>query len=243
MIGVIVSKSEISMLFPDFKIGRMDLDTTRKKGSIEKIISDLEKGRIDIMVGTQMISKGLDFENLTLVGVLNVDNMLFFPDFRAEERCFQMIEQVSGRAGRRKKQGKVVIQSYDPNNAIIRQAINHDYWSMYNEQIKERQEFKYPPFSRLIKIYIRHKDKKALMEAANIFTGALRSYLDTDILGPEFPIISRIHSYYFMTVLIKIDRNRSDIQRLKKLIYHSIEHTYGKYKKSQLRIYADVDPV
>lgn len=236
-------EDEISMLFPQAKVGRMDLDTTRKRGSIDRIISRLEEGKIDILVGTQMISKGMDFEHLTLVGILNVDNMLFFPDFRAGERCFQMIEQVSGRAGRRERQGKVILQTVDPHNSIIRQAINHDYWSMYKMQVEERKEFSYPPFARLIKLYLRHQDRQILNAASLMLAKTLRSYLDDNVLGPEYPIISKVQKYYFMTILVKADRSRGDIARVKSRISKAIEYVYDVHKKSRLRIYADVDPM
>lgn len=236
-------EDEISILFPEAKVGRMDLDTTRKRGSVDRIIARLEEGKIDILVGTQMISKGLDFENLTLVGILNVDNMLFFPDFRASERCFQMIEQVSGRAGRRERQGKVILQSVDPYNSIIRLAINHDYWSMYKMQIEERKEFSYPPFTRLIKLYIRHHDRQSLSTASAMLAKTLRSYLNDIVLGPEYPIISKVQKYYFMTILVKIDRNKGDISRVKSRIAAAIDYVYNVHKRNQLRIWADVDPM
>jgi primosomal protein N' (replication factor Y) len=236
-------EDEISILFPEARVGRMDLDTTRKKGSIDGLISKLEKGKIDILVGTQMISKGLDFENLTLVGVLNVDNMLFLPDFRAGERCFQMIEQVSGRAGRRKKQGRVIIQSLDPYNTVIKQAIFHDYYAMYDTQIDERREFGYPPFTRIIKLHLKHKDKTELSRAATSFAETLRANLSDIVLGPEYPVISRVQTFYFMTVLIKVDRKSGDIAKVKRKVHQSIDYIYTMYKKNHLRIYADVDPV
>ncbi len=236
-------EDEISMLFPEARVERMDLDTTRKKYSIDRIISRLEDGKIDILVGTQMISKGLDFEGLTLVGILNIDNMLFFPDFRAGERCFQMIEQVSGRAGRRESQGKVVLQSIDPYNSIIRQAINHDYWAMYKNQLEERKEFLYPPFTRLIILYLRHQDRQILNSASHMLAKILRTYHDESVLGPEYPVISKVQKYYYMTILIKINRKRGDIARLKLIIRKAMDHVTGVNKKNRLKIYADVDPV
>ncbi|MDX2415346.1 MAG: primosomal protein N', partial [Bacteroidales bacterium] len=236
-------EDELSIMFPDYKVERMDLDTTRKKGSLERIISRLEKGEIDILVGTQMISKGLDFENLTLVGVLNIDNMLSFPDFRASERCFQQIEQVSGRAGRRKKRGKVILQTLNPSHPIIKQSVNHDYNAMYLSQMEERKEFKYPPFSRLIKIYIKHRDRLIVTEAANKLAVTLRSSEGFTVLGPEYPVINRIQNSYIMTILIKIDRDDKGLNRLKQFIKLSIVHIKERMSSGALRIYADVDPV
>lgn len=236
-------EDEISLLFPEARVERMDLDTTRKKYSIDKIISRLEEGKTDILVGTQMISKGLDFEDLTLVGILNIDNMLFFPDFRAGERCFQMIGQVSGRAGRRERQGKVVLQSIDPNNSIILQAINHDYWAMYKNQLEERKEFLYPPFTRLVILYLRHQDRQILNSASQMLAKTLRTYLDDSVLGPEYPVISKVQKYFYMTILIKVSRKRGDIGRVKLMIKKAMDNVTVVHKKSRLRIYADVDPV
>jgi len=236
-------EDELSIMFPDYKVERMDLDTTRKKGSLDSIISRLEKGDIDILVGTQMISKGLDFENLTLVGVLNIDNMLSFPDFRASEKCYQQIEQVSGRAGRRKKRGKVILQTLNPMHPVIKQSINHDYDTMYRTQIEERKEFKYPPFSRLIKIYIKHRDRIHVSEAANKLAETLRSSRGFVVLGPEYPVINRIQNSYIMTILIKIDRDHKELKRLKHFIKLSIVHTQKNMPSGRLRIYADVDPM
>ena len=234
---------ELSLLFPEYRVERMDQDTTRNKGSFEDIIGRLEKGDIDILVGTQMISKGLDFENLTLVGVLNIDNMLFFPDFRAAEKCYHMIEQVSGRAGRRNKRGKVVLQTADPSNSIIRQAINHDFWSMYKSQLEERKTFHYPPYTRLINLYLRHRDRSVVVSAANMLSGYLRDQGDYRVLGPEFPVIARIQDSYIMTILIKVKRESNELSKIKRFIRRSLRYTLNKVNKSGLRIYADVDPL
>ena len=149
---------ELKLLFPDFKIGRMDLDTTRGKHGYQKIIGAFESKEIDVLVGTQMLSKGLDFENVSLVGILNADTMLNFPDFRAHERAYQMMVQVSGRAGRSKKQGNVAIQTYNPNHQILQQVSTTSYAEMYKEQLQERWQYKYPPYYRLIKITLTHRD-------------------------------------------------------------------------------------
>lgn len=235
-------EDELSILFPEARVGRMDLDTTRKKGSLDKIITQVENGELDILVGTQMISKGLDFENLTLVGVLNIDNMLGFPDFRAAEKCFQQIEQVSGRAGRRKKRGRVILQTFDPQHPIIRQSINHDYESMYRTQIEERREFEYPPFSRLIRVYVKHRDNLLVSNAANRLAATLRSAEGLRVMGPEYPVINRIKDSYIMTILIKIDRHSKNLNRLKQFIKLSVVHTIKNSSVKNIRIYTDVDP-
>ncbi|MEE4115630.1 MAG: primosomal protein N' [Marinilabiliaceae bacterium] len=233
---------QLSLLFPGYRVQRMDYDTTRRKGSFESIIKRFEKGDIDMLVGTQMISKGLDFENLTLVAVLNIDSMLFFPDFRAPEKCYQMIEQVSGRAGRRKKRGKVVLQTADPSNSIIRQAINHEFWAMYKCQLEERMEFSYPPYTRLITIYLRHRERSVVKSAANMLAGTLRGQGAYRVLGPEFPVIERIQDSYIMTILIKIDRNENELGKIKRFIRKSMRYVLIEAGKTGLRVYADVDP-
>ena len=155
-------EDEIKIVYPAARVARMDQDTTRNKNSFGKLIRAFEERRIDILIGTQMISKGLDFENLTVVGILNADNLLNYPDFRAHERSFQLMEQVSGRAGRRQKQGKVVIQTSDPAHKIIRMVLRHDYAGMFRMQTDERTTFNYPPFCRMVNISIKHKDRAQL---------------------------------------------------------------------------------
>ena len=234
-------EDEIKIVFPGAKVDRMDQDTTRNKNAYSRIINAFETGQTDILIGTQMISKGLDFENLTVVGILNAESMLNFPDFRAHERAFQMMSQVSGRAGRRQKHGKVIIQTTDPDGRIIRQVVNHDYKAMYESQMEERRIFNYPPFSRLIKITIRHKEKTLLNEFSASLGEDLRKSLGNRVLGPEFPVISRIQLWYIKNILIKIEREKP-LSRAKELITDSIEKI-GKIKGAgALRIDIDVDP-
>jgi primosomal protein N' (replication factor Y) (superfamily II helicase) len=234
-------EDEIKIIFPGARVDRMDQDTTRKKNAYTRIISAFEKGETDILIGTQMISKGLDFENLTVVGILNAESMLNFPDFRAHERAFQMMSQVSGRAGRRQKHGKVIIQTTDPDGRIIRQVVNHDYTGMYESQMEERKIFNYPPFSRLIKITIRHKERTLLNEFSALLGDDLRKSLGNRVLGPEFPVISRIQLWYIKNILVKIEREKP-VARAKELITGSIERI-GKIKGAgSLKIDIDVDP-
>ena len=180
-------EDEVKIVFPDVRIGRMDQDTTRGKNGFDRIIKEFEEGRIDILVGTQMISKGLDFENLTVVGILNADNLLNFPDFSAHERGYQMIEQVSGRAGRRQKRGRVVIQTSEPQNRVIRQLLNHDYIGMFSAEINERRTFNYPPFRRMIRINMRHKNMALLDQVTGQVAAELRSCLATLCLFRNIP--------------------------------------------------------
>ncbi|WP_044404028.1 primosomal protein N' [Lacinutrix sp. Hel_I_90] len=202
-------EAEAKILFPEHKIGRMDLDTTRGKYGYEKIITALEQQEIDILVGTQMLTKGLDFRNVKLVGIMNADNMLNFPDFRAHERSFQLMLQVSGRAGRTEKRGKVLIQTYNPYHKIVQQVSTNDYKGMFEEQLQERYNFKYPPFYRLIKITFKHKDYNKVELASDWFAKSLRQVFKANILGPEYPPISRIRNQYHKNVLIKIPQAQS----------------------------------
>ncbi|QNM87085.1 primosomal protein N' [Polaribacter pectinis] len=195
---------ELKELFPDFKIGRMDLDTTRGKFGYQKIIGAFEAREIDILVGTQMLSKGLDFDNVTLVGILNADSMLNFPDFRAHERAYQLMVQVSGRAGRSKKQGNVAIQTYNPYHQILQQVSTTNYMEMYKEQLQERWQYKYPPYYRLIKITLKHKDYNKVDTGINWLFKALYNSFGEHVLGPTAPAVSRIRNQYIKNLVIKI---------------------------------------
>lgn len=195
---------ELKTLFPEKNIGRMDQDTTRGKFGFEKIIDSFKNREIDVLVGTQMLAKGLDFDNVTLVGILNADNLLNQPNFRAYERAYQMMMQVSGRAGRSEKKGKVVIQTYNPYHNTIQQVLGNDYIGMYKEQIYERQNFKYPPFFRLVKLTLKHRDFDKLKEGSMWIYNVLSQNLDMPVLGPEEPAINRIRNEYIRTIMVKI---------------------------------------
>ncbi|MES2545737.1 MAG: primosomal protein N' [Bacteroidota bacterium] len=197
-------QQELTELFPDSKIGRMDQDTTRGKFGFEKIIDSFKNREIDILVGTQMLAKGLDFDNVTLVGIMNADNMLFHPDFRAFERSFQMMTQVSGRSGRAEKQGKVIIQTYNPTHPTILQVTVNDYKGMFTEQLYERQIYKYPPYFKLIKLTLKHRDYDKLKEGSMWLYQVMQQNLNMPVLGPEEPAISRIRNEYIRTIMVKI---------------------------------------
>ncbi|WP_282180084.1 replication restart helicase PriA [Maribacter stanieri] len=215
-------EKEVTALFPDAKVGRMDLDTTRGKHGYEKIITAFEQQELDILVGTQMVTKGLDFRNVNLVGVMNADSLLNFPDYRAHERTYQLLTQVSGRAGRTKKRGRVVIQTYNPYHQILKQVTNSDYEGMYKEQLYEREQFKYPPVNRIIKITFKHKNYNVLNEAADWFSGALRSNFGGTVLGPEYPPVARIRNQYLKHIVIKVQKvhslaqTKANIRRIEK---------------------------
>lgn len=234
-------EDEIKIVFPSARVARMDHDTTRGRYSFDKLIAAFEEHQVDIMIGTQMISKGLDFENLSVVGILNADNLLNFPDFRAHERSFQLMEQVSGRAGRRKKPGRVVIQTSDPDHKIIRLVLHHDYKNMFRMQAEERKIFNYPPFCRMIRISIKHKDRSLLNKYSEILGRELRSFLGKRVLGPEFPLISQVQLWYIKTILIKLEKEMS-VAGSKQQIMGAIEKLEKEKGASSLRIAIDVDP-
>jgi primosomal protein N' (replication factor Y) len=234
-------EEELGILFPNARIRRMDLDTTRTRHSHQKIINDLEERKIDILVGTQMVTKGLDFENVSTVSILNADNLLGFPDFRSAERSFQLMAQVSGRSGRKNKQGKVIIQTYNPKNPVILDVVNHDYKAMYVQQLIDRRKFKYPPFYRLVLVKIKHRDEAVLNLAAAELAKRLRGVFGNRVLGPEYPLVSRIMNYYLKQIMIKIERSSSQIEVKKKLV-QMIEE-FSKIKEfGSIKIIMDVDP-
>ena len=202
-------EEEVKQLFPDYNVARMDLDTTRGKYGYEKIITALEQQEIDILVGTQMLTKGLDFRNVKLVGIMNADNMLNFPDFRAHERSFQLMLQVSGRAGRTDTRGKVLIQTYNPHHNILQQVSTNNYMDMFNEQMNDRYNFKYPPIYKQIKITLKHKDYNTVDGASIWLAKSLRQVFTENVLGPESPPIARIRNQFHKNILIKIPKKQS----------------------------------
>lgn len=200
---------ELANLFPTTTIKRMDQDTTTGKHSFAKLIDSFKNREINILVGTQMLAKGLDFDNVSLVGILNADSMLYFPDFRAFERSYQLMTQVSGRAGRSDKKGKVIIQTYNPNHNIIQQVVQHDFLEMYNEQLFERNLYHYPPYYKLIKITLKQKDFEKLKEGSMWLYNLLSQQFDFPVLGPEEPVVNRIRNEFIRTILLKIPQEKS----------------------------------
>jgi len=234
-------EEELSLIFPEAKIARLDVDSTRTKNSLQKIISEFQENKTNILIGTQMVAKGLDFENVTLIGVINADTLLNFPDFRAFERSYQLLSQVSGRAGRREKQGKVCIQAYDDQHRIIKQVVDNNYLEMYHDEIAERSQFNYPPFSRLIFISLRHKDADVLNAASQHFANTLKSRLGARVLGPEQPLVSRIRNYYIRQIIIKSDKHTA-IHKVKALLKNEITTFYAEKVFKGVLIQLDVDP-
>ncbi|MGE3825401.1 MAG: primosomal protein N', partial [Bacteroidia bacterium] len=235
-------EEEIGIFFPDAKVARMDLDTTRGKYAHQQLIENFEDGNIDILVGTQMLTKGLDFDNVGLVGILNADGMLNFPDFRAHERSYQLMAQVSGRAGRKQKRGKVIIQTHDPEKFIIQQVITNNYEAMYASEMMERKSFNYPPFYRLVEITLKHKNVDVLNMACGFISGEGRNAFGKNLLGPEFPMVARIKGLYLKTFLLKIEREVAP-SGIKEKLREIITQLKLKKEFKAVIVSVDVDPM
>ncbi len=234
-------EEELGLLLPGARIARMDLDTTRSKHSHQNIITGFEEQKIDILVGTQMVTKGLDFDHVSTVCVLNADNMLSFPDFRSEERSFQLMAQVSGRSGRKKKRGKVIIQTYNPAHPVIQSVVKHDYAGMYSYQLGERRKFKYPPFYRLILLKVKHRDPELVNRAASVLAKKLVKAFGTRILGPEYPPVARIMNQYLKHILIKVEVESSVVSAKSKLLEILVDF-YQNRDYHPVKVQIDVDP-
>nr|WP_294794155.1 primosomal protein N' [uncultured Mucilaginibacter sp.] len=235
-------EDELAMLLPDARIARMDLDTTRSRNSLQSILNDLEEKKIDILVGTQMVAKGLDFADVTVIGIINADSMLKFPDYRANERSYQMLAQVSGRAGRRGKQGKVVIQTYDVNHRVIKQVIENDYRDLYFTEMEERKSFNYPPFYRVINLDIKHKDPEILYNQAAYLATELRKSFGDRVIGPETPLVSRIRNYYIKSIMLKFEKDGVSVNKVKTTIRDIVtQFQTTKLSKGSI-VQPDVDP-
>ena len=231
---------ELASLFPTKNVKRMDQDTTRGKYAFEKLIDSFKNREIDVLVGTQMLAKGLDFDNVSTVGILNADTMLYFPDFRAFERSYQMMTQVSGRAGRSDKKGKVVIQTYNPDHNTIQQVTNNNYIGMYKEQLYERYIYKYPPYYKLIKLTLKHKDFDKLKEGSMWLYQVLRQQFDIPVLGPEEPPVSKIRNEYIRTILIKIPQEKH-LGNTKKAIQKILNSFDAISQYRTIKVTANVD--
>ncbi len=234
-------EEDLKTMFPAAKIGRMDYDTVRSKHGHNKIIEAFEEGEFDILVGTQMVTKGLDFTNVSLVGVLNADALLFYPDFRAMERAYQLLLQVSGRAGRREKRGKVMIQIGNVHHVIANYILEGNYEDFYQAQLQERKQFHYPPYSRLIQLTVKHKDIKTTIEAANKVADYLHTKYSGWVVGPNAPIIQKINNYYLRDILVKIPISYKELNRIKFDIQQAINGLYQFQSFKQIRVVVDVD--
>jgi len=235
-------EDELQVFFPDSNIERMDLDTTRKKHSYERILERFSSGETQILVGTQMVSKGLDFANVELVGVFDIDRLIYFPNFRSHERAFQLISQVSGRAGRRGLNGEVMVQTSSPEHPLLKQIAQHDYISFFNREIRERKAHNYPPFSRLIRITVRNTDRNVVFDQAKNLAATLRASLGKHrVIGPESPVIDRIRSLYLKDILLKLERNKIDLVKVKQLVKKAIAETKDNKRYSKIDVVIDVD--
>lgn len=237
-------EEELELLLPTARIRRMDLDSTRSKYSYQKIIDEFEAGDIDILVGTQMVSKGLDFGNVELVGVFDADRMIHFPDFRSHERAYQLIHQVSGRAGRRDVRGQVVIQTNDPMQPLLAYLRRQDYIGFYRSEILEREQFRYPPFYRIIQITFKDPDKQVVGDAARYYGGILRKQLgDHRVMGPVEPMVSKIRNQYLFEITVKFEKQGINLRALKEFLLNSRNMLQSQRLYKSVRVYFDVDPV
>ncbi len=235
-------EDEIMEVFPDARIARMDLDTTRTKNAYERLINDFSAGKTNLLIGTQMVSKGLDFDHVSVVGILDADNMLNYPDFRAYEHAFTMMAQVSGRAGRKGKQGLVILQTKNPELPVIQQVVNNSYTAFYKSQLEERTAFHYPPFFHLIYIYIKHRNNDIVESASMELGSRIREIFGNRVLGPDKPIVARVKTLHIRKIMLKLE-NGIDY-KLAKQYLRSIRDTMIKEKRyGALTIYFDVDPL
>jgi primosomal protein N' (replication factor Y) len=233
---------EVHNEYSDYKVARMDLDTTRNKDAYQDIIEKFAAHQTDLLVGTQMISKGLDFAKVKVVGVINADTLLNFPDFRSEERAFNMLEQVSGRAGRKGEKGKVIIQTTNPDEKVLAYVKAHDYDSYYAAQIEDRRRYAYPPFTKVINIYLKHRDSSTVDMMAVAYSNALRQTFGNRVLGPEKPAVGRVATFYLQTIMLKIEANAS-MKKVKSLLRIIYEKMAAEPRMKGVVVYYDVDPV
>ena len=236
-------EDDIETLFPGEKISRMDLDTTRSKNSYDRIIDEFSNRRTNILVGTQMVTKGLDFDAVSIVGILNADTMINFPDFRSHERAFDMLEQVSGRAGRAHKQGQVIIQTSQPDHEVIKFVQTHDYEGFYQHEMADREKFGYPPFTKVINIYLKHREDAVVGELAVRYSGLLRQVFGTRVLGPMAPLVARVQNLYIRQITLKMETGAS-MTKVKKILRDLYEQMLAADARMKaIRLYYDVDPV
>ena len=235
-------EDDIKILFPEAAVARMDLDTTRTRSAYEKIIADFEQGKTDILIGTQMVSKGLDFDHVSIVGILNADTMLNYPDFRSYERAFQLMAQVAGRAGRKNKRGRVVLQTKSIDHPIIHQVIANDYEDMVGGQLVERQMFHYPPYYRLVYVYLKNHNEALLDQMAAVMADKLRAVFGNRVLGPDKPPVARIQTLFIKKIVVKIEQN-APMGRARELLLRIQREMLADERYKSLIVYYDVDPM
>ncbi|MFN8276348.1 MAG: primosomal protein N' [Chitinophagales bacterium] len=234
-------EEEIAQLFPEARVGRLDLDTTRSKDGHQQVIASFENREIDILVGTQMVTKGLDFDHVSLVGIINADQALFFPGFRAHERAFQLMTQVGGRAGRRNTRGTVVVQTANPEHAVIRQVIQHDFDSFYKTEMNERHRFAYPPFTRMIQITLKHREVQQVEKAALYLANHLKGLKLFEVLGPSKPMISKLNNIYLRELLLKTNGG-AGLPEIKIKIQQFIDQLRAERELRSVVVAVNVDP-
>ncbi|MGI6794091.1 primosomal protein N' [Bacteroides sp. KG68] len=235
-------EDDVKALFPEARVARMDLDTTRTRAAYERIISGFEQGKTDILIGTQMVSKGLDFDHVSVVGILNADTMLNYPDFRAYERAFQLMAQVAGRAGRKKSRGRVILQTKSPDHPIIPQVIANDYEAMAGGQLAERQMFRYPPYYRLVYVYLKNRNETLLDLMAQTMAGKLRAVFGGRVLGPDKPPVARVQTLFIRKIVLKIETD-APMARARELLVRVQKEMVAEDRFKSLIVYYDVDPM
>lgn len=235
-------EEELEILMPDLRIGRLDLDSAKGKHGFERIISAFDDHEYDVLIGTQMVAKGLDFGRVSLIGILNADTIINFPEFRAYERAFSLFSQVAGRAGRRQDQGRVIIQTYNPGHRVIEQVVNHDYEGMFMQEVTERKNFAYPPFYRIIRLDVKHPDQQQAADSAHKLAELLRVSLGNRILGPEPPLVSRVRNHYIQTITLKVERVNININKVKEIIRAALTQFELDKQNAGVRVVIDVDP-
>ena len=235
-------EDDVKAIFPEARVARMDLDTTRTRTAYERIIHDFQQGRTDILIGTQMVSKGLDFDHVSVVGILNADSMMNYPDFRAYERAFQLMAQVAGRAGRKNKRGRVVLQTKSIDHPIIPQVMHNDFEGMVVGQLAERQLFRYPPYYRLVYVYLKHRNEQLLDVMAQTMAAKLRAVFGARVLGPDKPPVARIQTLFIRKIVLKIETN-APMARARQLLVQVQQEMVAEDRFKSLIVYYDVDPM
>jgi primosomal protein N' (replication factor Y) len=232
-------EDDIQILFPDAKVARLDLDTTRKKHGHEEIIFDFQNAKIDILIGTQMVTKGLDFDHVSVVGIINADQLFSFPDFRAAERAFQLLAQVGGRAGRKDKPGKVLIQSNQIDHPVLQHIQAYNFDGFYFEELLTRKQYHYPPFVNLIQLTIKHKKPDELRLVSSFLADELRSKLGRQVLGPTTPLVSKVRNMYLRQVLIKVEKNAQAMVHTKAILQQVISETQRQFRSAFIAVEVD----
>jgi primosomal protein N' (replication factor Y) len=236
-------EEEVQKIFPDARVARMDVDSMRGKNSMTELLEQLDKRKVDILVGTQMVVKGLDFPSVSLVGILSADSLLSYPDFRVNERAFQLMEQVSGRAGRVDGKGKVIVQAYNVQHPVLQWVRDHDVHSFYTQEIRYREHFSYPPFSRLIKIIFKHQDEPKAIAAAGMLATSLQTYPGIAVQGPGPAIVPRVRNYFLQEIWIKCQRDNKTLDALKTFLKAERQQILSKRGNTNVQVIFDVDPM